>query len=184
VAIDRAAKLLSTLFNVLIIPPIPKVSMLSTGDLRNILQLADKQDTVSAVCQGFMGNGISGEGLLVFNDSSITDIASLMKYKGDINDKTEIELLTDITSILIGACLKGISEQLNIGLRQGHPVVLGSHRRVTDLINTSPRWKNTLAIEFNYKIENHEINCDLLLLFTEDTVKVLNKIVSSLKDQP
>ena len=44
-----------------------------------------------------------------------------------------------------------------------------------DLIESAKsRWKQTLAIEINYTIENRNINCDLLLLFTEDSLKVLN----------
>ena len=182
VAMGQAADLLARLLNVFVILPVPKISMLAVTELHMALQLADSEDTVSAVCQGFMGSGISGEALLIFNDSSLNDIASLMKYKGDIDDTSEIELLMDIASILIGACLKGMAEQLNIGFSQGHPVVLGQHQKVTNLIEASPRWKNTLAIEINYKIKNHDINCDLLLLFTEDSVKVLNEKVACLLD--
>ena len=88
----------------------------------------------------------------------------------------------DIASILIGACLKGIADQLNISFSQGHPVVLGQHRKITDIISNSPRWTNTLAIENNYKIENHDINCDLLLLFTEDTIEALDGKVACMLD--
>ena len=34
-------------------------------------------DNVTAVCQGFIGSGVAGEALLIFNESSFKDIAEL-----------------------------------------------------------------------------------------------------------
>lgn len=175
VAMGRAADLLARLLDVFITLPIPKVNTLEVSELHMALQLVDDKDTYSAICQGYIGSGIAGEALLIFNDSSITDIARLMKYEGNIDEAVRIELLMDIASILIGACLKGIAEQLDISFSQGHPVVLGQHSHVADLIDAGKtRWKKTMAIEVNYAIEGHNINCDLLLLFTEDSLEALN----------
>ena len=57
---------------------------------------------------------------------------------------------------------------------QGHPVVMGQHCDVSDLVQTNRnRWQRTLAIEISYGIENHDVACDLMLLFTEDSLKTL-----------
>ena len=88
------------------------------------LQSASDNESVSAVCQGFIGKGVAGEALLIFNDSSFHDIAKLMKYEGEIDDAVQLELEMDIASILIGAFLNGLAEQLDMSFSQGHPVVL------------------------------------------------------------
>lgn len=180
IAMGQAADLLARLFDVFVILPVPRVNLLEASELHMALQLADYKDTFSAVCQGYIGQGISGEALLIFNDSSFADIAKLMKYEGEIDDAVEIELIMDTASILIGACLKGIAEQLDMSFSYGHPVVLGQHCQVSDLVKASSRWKKTLAIELNYKIENYNVNCDLLLLFSEDTIETMNKKVACL----
>ncbi|MFQ5659404.1 MAG: response regulator [Gammaproteobacteria bacterium] len=182
VAMGQAADLLARLLNVFVVLPAPRVNIFEASELHMALQLAGSKDTFSAVCQGYIGDGIAGEALLIFSDSSFPDIAKLMKYEGMIDDAVEIELLMDVSSILIGACLKGIADQLDMTFSQGHPVVLGQHFKVSDLIKTSPHSRNTLAIEINYKIENHNIDCDLLLLFTEDTIPIMNNKVSCLID--
>lgn len=175
VAMGRAADLLARLLGVFVNLPVPRVNTLEIGELHMALQLADDEDTYSAICQGYIGAGIAGEALLLFNDSSITDIAQLMKYDGEIDEQVRIELLMDIANILIGACLKGIAEQLDISFSQGHPVVLGRHSRIDRLIEAGKsRWRKTLAIEVNYAIEGHNIHCDLLLLFTEDSIGTLH----------
>ena len=144
---------------------------------------ANTSDDVSAVCQGFIGSGIAGEALLVFNDASFADLAQLMKYKGPLDRHGELELLMDVSSVLIGACLHGIGEQLELHFNQGHPVVLGQHCHVDDLVKSgNHQWSQTLAIEIHYEIENMNINCDLLLLFTEDSVAKINQQVDYLLD--
>ncbi|NLC01658.1 MAG: response regulator, partial [Pseudomonas formosensis] len=37
------------------------------------------------------------------------------------------------------------------------------------------RWKRTLAVEISYALEDHDIKFDLLLLFTEASVQVLQR---------
>jgi chemotaxis protein CheY-P-specific phosphatase CheC len=183
VAMGRAADLLARLLNAFIILPIPKVNMIEMSDLRMALKQVADDDTLSAVCQGFIGSGIAGEALLVFNESSFEDIAELMKYKGEIDEAAQLELLMDIASILLGACLKGIADQLDIGFSQGHPIVLGRHVKVRDLLDsTASQWNETLAIEIDYRIENRRINCDLLLLFTEDSIPALNDRLGFIMD--
>lgn len=185
VAMGRAADLLARLLNVFVIMPIPNVNIIETSELRMALTHIsnNENESVSAVCQGFIGKGLAGEALLMFSDSSFSDIASLMNYTGEIDETVELELLMDIASILIGACLKGIADQLDVNFSQGHPVVLGHHVHVGDLIKRNAgRWKETLAIEMSYSFENQNINCDLLLLFTEDSVAELTELVSYLSD--
>lgn len=183
VAMGQAADLLARLLNVFVKLPIPKVNILESSELQMALSLTEQNNTYSAVCQGFIGSGISGEALLIFSDSSFTDIAQLLKYKGEIDRTVELELLMEVASILVGACTNGIAEQLDTTFSQGHPVVLGQHVKVSELIKANAkRWKKTMAIEITYEIENYNISCDLLLLFTEDSLENLQKRLSYLMD--
>ncbi|MDX3774263.1 response regulator [Chromatiaceae bacterium AAb-1] len=174
VAMGQAGNLLARLLNVFVKLPIPNVNLIEVNELRMALASVEHNSTTSAVCQGFIGGGVSGEALLILTDSSFKDIAALMNYHGALTVKTELELLMDIANILIGALLKGIAEQVDMTFSQGHPVVLGQHAAVSELIKSNVRrWKKTLAIELSYGIEHYDISCDLLLLFTEDSLKTL-----------
>ncbi len=181
VAMGRAADLLARLLDVFVKLPIPNVNELEVSELEMALSLTEQEDTYSAVCQGFIGSGISGEALLIFNDSSFSDMARLLNYKGEIDRTVELELIMEVASILVGACINGIADQLDINFSQGHPVVLGQHVKVSNLIKANAsRWTKTLAIEITYEIENYSISCDLLMLFTEDSLDHLYKRLSYL----
>ncbi|WP_299573805.1 response regulator [uncultured Shewanella sp.] len=175
VAMGRAADLLATLLDVFVMLPIPNVNVLEVSELTMALKATEESSKVSALCQGFIGAGVAGEALLLFHDSSFKDMAKLMGHKNPKDANNEIEVLIDTGNVLIGAFLNGISEQLDMKFSQGHPVVLGRHCTVNELIHdNSEKWQRTLAMEINYQIENHDVQCDLLLLFTEDSIPTLN----------
>ncbi|MFT5236196.1 MAG: chemotaxis protein CheY-P-specific phosphatase CheC/CheY-like chemotaxis protein [Shewanella sp.] len=175
VAMGRAADLLAKLLDVFVLLPIPNVNVLEVSELTMTLKATEEHSKVSALCQGFIGAGIAGEALLLFHDSSFKDMAKLMGLANPEDKNTEMEVMIDTGNVLIGAFLNGISEQLHMKFSQSHPVVLGRHCTVNDLIHdNSEKWSRTLAMEINYRIEDHDIQCDLLLLFTEDSLPTLN----------
>ncbi|MFM5337471.1 response regulator [Aeromonas enteropelogenes] len=175
VSMGQAADLLARLLNAFVVLPIPNVNVLEVSELHMALSAAADSDTLSAVCQGFIGAGIAGEALLLFHDSSFKDLARLMNHQGALDRTAELELLMDTANVLIGAFLRGYASQLDTPFSQGHPVVLGQHRPINELINTNKsRWRRTLAIEINYRIQDYAVQCDLLLLFTEDSIATMN----------
>lgn len=183
VAMGQAADRLARLLDAYVVLPIPKVNLIECTDLHMALQGAETDTQVSAVCQGFIGSGIAGEALLLFNDTSFHDLATMMNYNGTVQEYDELELLMDVSSVLIGACIQGIGEQLEIHFNQGHPVVIGQHCSSADILRSgNQQWKKTLAIEIHYSIEHANIDCNLLLLFTEDSVLKLNNKINFLLD--
>jgi len=175
VSMGQAADLLARLLNAFVVLPIPNVNLLEVSELHMALSAAADSDTLSAVCQGFIGAGIAGEALILFHDSSFKDLAKLMNYQGTLDRTAELELLMDTANVLIGAFLRGYANQLDTPFSQGHPVVLGQHRPIKELIHTNQsRWRRTLAIEINYRIQDYAVQCDLLLLFTEDSIATMN----------
>jgi len=89
-------------------------------------------------------------------------------------DYSDLEMLVDLSSILIGACLSSIAEQIDVVFSQGHPQILGQHAAIEELIRANRvHWKKTLAVEISYGLEGQDIRFDLLLLFTEDSIERL-----------
>ena len=116
--------------------------------------------------------------------SSFGDVAKILNITEAVDDQIQLEVLMDAASILIGTCLSGIGQQLDLSLRQGQPIVLGQHRNVNELINQNQnKWRKTLAIELSYGIEGFDVQCDLILLFTEDSMTVMNKKLAHLLEE-
>ncbi|MGB3726826.1 MAG: response regulator [Glaciecola sp.] len=184
VAMGQAGAHLAQIMEVFVRLPIPNVNLIEVSELHMMLSDIDAQDSTSGVCQGFLGDGISGEALFILSDSSFKDVAKIFKIEGEIDDQLQLELLMDAASLLVGTCLSGIANQLDMQFRQGHPVVLGQHQSVQELINANKSsWRKTLAIEVSYGLEGFNVRCDLILLFTEESMDMMNaKLAHMLED--
>lgn len=184
VAMGQAGANLAKVMGVFVNLPIPNVNLIEVSELHMMLSDIDDKESTSAVCQGFLGDGISGEALFILSDSSFQDVANIFQIKEDVDDQLQLELLMDAASILIGTCLSGIATQLDMQFRQGHPVILGQHQNVKELIKSNKRaWRKTLAIEVSYGLEGFNVKCDLVLLFTEDSMDMMNaKLAHMLED--
>ncbi|MBV1877937.1 MAG: response regulator [Pseudomonadales bacterium] len=171
VAMGRAGDLLAQLTGQFVTLPIPNVSLFEPSELQMALRFSTNE-SVSAICQGFIGAGVAGEALAIFSEEDLPKFASLMQHE----DSTNIEILTDIAGILLGSVLTALGEQLNLEFSQNYPVVLGLHTHTEQLIRAKQgSTQKTLAIEIAYAIKSHDISCELLLFFTESSLPALNQ---------
>ncbi|ROT99229.1 response regulator [Marinobacter sp. R17] len=183
VAMGQAADLLARLLDVFIKLPVPRVATLAQSELIMALGAASERDSYSAVCQGFNGAGVAGEALLLFSDASFDDMARLLGYEGDNRNALELEVLMDLSSILFGAFIKGLGDQLDLHFGLSHPTVLGQHRQVSDLLEYhEARDQQLLSIEINYAIEDYNVVCDLLILLTADSIPQLQQAIDYLTE--
>lgn len=184
IAMGRAGDHLARIFNVFVHLPIPNVNLIEVSELHMLLSDVESHERVTAVCQGFVGAGIQGEALCILSDSSFDDVAKILSVSDAVDDQKQLELLMDAASILIGTCLSGIAEQLDVAFSQGHPVVLGQHRNISEIIGSKKlKWRRTLAIEISYGLEGYNVQCDLVLLFTEASMVTMNyKLAHLLED--
>ncbi|XOZ33928.1 response regulator [Halomonadaceae bacterium KBTZ08] len=184
VAMGQAGDLLARLLDVFIKLPVPRVNMLAASELRMALNITESGSSWSGVCQGFIGSGIAGEALLLFNDARLDTMSRLLGHPEEADANRELEALMDMSSIMVGAFLRGFGEQMDRKFGLSHPVVLGTHVDISELLEPGQSsWQHILTIELNYAIESHDINCDLLLLFSEESVTPLREALSWLSDQ-
>lgn len=169
---DRLARLLRTS----VVLSTPHIEVMEPSDIVMALYAVDSSESVSGVCQGFIGGGISGEAMLMYDDTSFTDLALLMNYDNQLDEQAERELLMDTTNVLFGACLKGIADQLDMDFSFGPPIVLGQHQKVSEIFNiSSARWQKALVTEINYRLEGYNVNANLLIIMTDRSINRLVK---------
>ncbi len=174
VAMGQAGDKLARLLDTFVVLSIPHIEVMEPSDIVMAMHAIDSNEAVSGVCQGFTGGGITGEAMLLFSDTSFTDLAKLMDYHDELDDQAERELLMDATNVLFGACLNGIAEQIDMEFSYGPPMVLGQHQRLSELFNMeNARWQHALVTEISYKLEGYSVNCDMLIVMTDDSIERL-----------
>jgi chemotaxis protein CheY-P-specific phosphatase CheC len=183
VAMGRSSDLLARLLRVFVQQPVPRVAFIANSELHMAISAAQNSDTYSAVCQGFTGAGIAGEALLLFADASFHEMADMLHYETTDGDSVSVEVLMDMSSILFGAFLKGIGDQLDLKFGLGHPTVIGQHQQIAELLeHHSAQDEKLLCIEISYSLEGRDIQCDMLVLLTEDSVPFLEQRLEYLVD--
>ncbi len=183
VSIGRAADALARHFDVFVELPLPNVNIFEVSELHMALKDLAENSQVSGVCQGFSGEGIAGEALVLLSDSSVADLKKLMKVPVDSEDLEELELLMDVSNILVGSFLNGLGEQAEIRFFQSSPVLLGQHIPIESVIeSTMGSFSKTMTFEVSYNIEGTSIRCDLLFMFVDESLPLLDNKLSYLME--
>ncbi|WGY44720.1 response regulator [Vibrio sp. ABG19] len=175
VSIGRAADALARHFDVFVQLPLPNVNIFEVSELHMALRDLADNSQVSGVCQGFSGEGIAGEALVLLSDSSVSDLKKLMQVPAESVELEELELLMDVSNILVGSFLNGLGEQAEVRFFQSAPVLLGQHISIDSIIeSTAGSFKKTMTFEVSYNIEGTSIRCDLLFMFVDESLPLLD----------
>ncbi|MES3006978.1 MAG: response regulator [Pseudomonadota bacterium] len=174
VAMGQAGSKLADLLGTFIQLPVPQVHLCEYSELKHRLGCRHSQ-TLTAVSHGFNGSGISGEAVLVLGADSFPPLISLMHEESGNYRQQELGVLVDLSGLLIGACLQGVSEQLDLDINHSFPVVLGREKSVADLLGHRQDSSQVAAVEINYQFLEGRIQCHLLLLIGHDSIARLTE---------
>ncbi|MDX2421394.1 MAG: response regulator [Amphritea sp.] len=171
VAMGQAGNQLARLLNTFIALPIPKVSLASPAEIEMILLSATSRN-FDLVSQGFVGPNLAGEALLLIQRDNLDTIAQLMDMQGQ-TDQLDADLQMTLSNTLIGAFTTGFSKQLDITLSRATPIIL---RDFSELPEQNTQWQKTLMITIDYQLKSHDFYCELLIIFTEDSLPKLKEM--------
>lgn len=180
VAMGQAGKQLGELLGTFVHLPIPRVHLQPYQLLPSLISTRQAL-TYSGVSQGFIGSGIAGEAIVIISTDNLPVLAKLIPTGQQGLQASELEILTDLAGLLAGACLKGISQQLDVQFSLGHPTLLGQHTELHRLLGDNQQ-QQVLAIDLDYQLPDKNIQCDLLLVFTEDSLAALTERMGCLNE--
>jgi len=174
IAMGNAAERLSVLLDTFINLSIPDVNTIAYTDLYMMIKGSDR-DFSSSISQGFVGEGICGESILIVDKTGLPHISQLLGFPSEIDEDLEKDILVDLAGLLSSSFLKAFFQQIGIQqINQGIPAFL-DYKGQLDHLKSNSETSNTLAIEVTYSIPSHEIYCDLLLIFTLDSIEPMNQ---------
>jgi len=173
IGMGQAGEVIARVLNEFVTLSIPRILILKPNLIPPALQRMVNSDSVSAVRQAFHGN-LRGETIVLFGAQRCNDLAVLMGYTEEIDHATEMEILLDISNILVGACLGGIAKQVNADIGFSAPSLMADHVPVSGIlkINDVP-WECTLLVEVNFRLEKPGFACHLIILMPENELKAL-----------
>lgn len=179
IAMGQAGKNLAKLLDIFVELPVPSISIIHSNELSMAIAEIDRNDSVSAVSKGFVSKGLKGEAIILFNDTHVASLNTLLGYDKQ-DELSELESLMDISNIIVGACLAGIAKQLRLDVTHTTPIILGLHCDLEELVTKNvSRWEELLMVEIAYSVSAAKVNFELLLLLPKDCLDVTyDRIVS------
>lgn len=172
IAMGEAGSRLSQLLDTFVNLPVPKVHSARFEQLTHLIA-AQRFNSLSAVTEGFIGNQITGEAILLVDESSFSRLFKVFGYDQTLRKVSDLEVLMDLSSVITGACLQNIAKQLDLQLSYSHPVMLGRKQTAPNILRGNASAQQVIAVEVNYSIPDHQVECDLLIVFTHDSIAEL-----------
>lgn len=167
---DSLARILKTFVEL----SIPRIRLIEAKDVNTELEkLVGEKAIVTGVRQAFFSYW-RGEAITIYDQNGCNELASLMGYSEDLDKNGEIELLLDVGNVLVGACINGFAEQLNVEVNFGPPSVIASNIPIETLFDIKKlSWTHSLLLEVNFGLENMRFKSHLMVMMSEDTIKTL-----------
>ena len=179
IAMGQAGSRLSELLGTFIQLPVPHVFITPYDHITQHLPYAGGSP-MSAVSHGFSGNGVAGEAIVLMCSDGLPDLESLVALDMPDGSNSTTGILSDLSELLVGSVLKGISQQLDIEFNHSYPAVLGHELACTQLLDCDENPQKVLAINISYHLSTPDMECHLLLLMTEDSIPALRARVEIL----
>ncbi len=184
IAMGQAGDSMAKLFDTFVELSIPKFHVSNIDQLRESLAGKEEyREKMTVLRQPFSGE-LEGEGITLFNTSGTHELATLMGYEGEITLNNEREMILDVCSILVGACLNGIASQLDMSVSYTAPSVVVANTGIADFFTAgSTNWSYALVMEIRLTLEQHSFSSNMLLFLAEDSFEPLIQRLDILLDE-
>ena len=174
IGMGRAGEQLAKVLNTFVELSIPQLTITTpdelTGDMGKMISLNGE---ATSIRQAFFGHW-RGEALTLFQEPDCNKLAKMMGYTGDLDRDLELELMLDVSNILVGACLNGIAHTLGSDLNFSPPSLIAKRATLNEIFKTSTfDWKHVLLMEVCFKLENIDFTAHLIMMISEDSLATL-----------
>lgn len=148
---------------------IPRIAHVERQEIPRLLEQLVGEDGILAVRQAFHGP-LCGEVIVVFSGGPPSELAGLMGYE-ETDRVEEIELLLDVSNILVGACLGGVASTLGVDIGFSAPSILGLDVTPRKLFDPQAmRTGRALFIEIRFTLETRSFACHLIVMTPDSEI--------------
>lgn len=177
-AMGRAAKSLEKIIDSNVVPSIPSVNWVNKNNLKDSLSKINLPDKSILMRQSFRGH-LRGEMLILLEEGAKHyQLGRVMGYEEKMSSLNVQELTLEFANILSGACISGISDQLNIKLTFGSPTLLSNKASVYDVLSgKNLQWIDALFMDVAYTVSSIEMKAHLMLCMIEEDSHELYRII-------
>ncbi|MDY6976129.1 MAG: chemotaxis protein CheX [Pseudomonadota bacterium] len=144
ISMGQAANSLAQLIETKIDISIPKISAVTPTQLYSLLF---ETEDAFYTRQSFLGD-VHGEVMSVLSRAGLSEVATLMDYDEPLSKEDIQEIILELCNILAGACLAGLSDQLELTTNLNMPTLFLPDKANFDEL----KWQHSLVMEVQFVI--------------------------------
>lgn len=145
ISMGQAANSLAHLIETKIGISIPKIASVTPEQLFSMISA---QADANYTRQSFLGD-IHGEVMSVVSQQGLCEVGTLLEYDAPLSENDTQEIILELSNILAGACLAGLSEQLALSTNLNMPTLFSPRKANFEEF----QWSNSLVMEVQFDIE-------------------------------
>lgn len=173
IALGRAGDSLARFLDVFVELSTPTLHFGEAGDLaQELASGVAGQQKITAIRQAFAGQ-LRGEAVVLFSDEGVDNLAHLLGYESSLGQPRRQEVVLDIGTIVVAACVNSIAEQLSHQTLFSAPSILAEHDTLSVFLAGTRRWKYALVMEVQLALRAQRFACKLLIFTTADSLQPL-----------
>lgn len=183
IAMGQAGAQLAQLLDVFVSLSIPSIRMLNAPQLSEVIIASPQLSRdITVARQGFVGP-MCGEAIVIYGKEGCAELSDLMGYEGQQTPQATLELLLDVTNIIVGACVNGIASQINLKTHFSSPSIVADGELLETLQNPAALpWKCALLMDINFALEARSFTCRLLMFAPEKSIAPILEELNRLLD--
>ena len=144
ISMGQAANSLAQLIETKIDISIPKISAVTPTQLYSLLF---ETEGAFYTRQSFLGD-VHGEVMSALSQAGLSEVATLMDYDEPLSKEDIQEIILELCNILAGACLAGLSDQLELTTNLNMPTLFLPDKANFDEL----QWQHSLVMEVQFVI--------------------------------
>ena len=174
ISMGQAANSLAVMLDTRIDISIPEISTVTPNQLYDLLF---ETGDLSYTRQSFMRD-IHGEVISIISYSGLSEIGALMDYDQPLSEEDIQEIILELSNILAGACLSGLSEQLKLTTNLNMPLLFQPDKASFDGLP----WQHSLAMEVQFLITISSFSMRVIFCLDDESLaRILGTLNAYLK---
>ncbi len=177
-AMGRAACSLEKVIDSDVEPSIPSMHWVNKNNLKETLSKISLPKTSIVMRQSFRGH-LRGEMIILLEEGAKHyQLGDVMGYDDKMTALNIQELTLELANILSGACISGLSEQLQIKLNFSSPSLLSTRSSIYDVLaKRNLHWTDALFMDVGYTVSKIAMKAHLMLCMIEEDSHELYRII-------
>ena len=185
VAYGSATAAISNILDAFATLSVPQISIIDTQDLKEYLfKTISVEDDSHFISSQIINGKIAGESLFVIGENSSINMAKEFGLEEDELNKNDLcDVILEITNILSSATVSKLASEMNTVVSFSPP-----HIHILHSINNFDnkyleKYQKVIVIKTLLKFKHQNINAELLILTTDDSIIYIQNMLDKILEE-